>query len=91
MKRTEEHHSIDLCDTCTHVSKASGNGKEIKVCNVFNLKADFPVEKCSDYAQKGTKSLYELEQMATYIEKKKDGIGFIFKKHNSRGNLEEIK
>lgn len=80
MKQTREHHSIDLCDSCSFSNKASGNGKEIKLCGIFGAKPCFPVEKCSSFAVKGQQDIYELKQMAIYIEKKKEGIGFDFTK-----------
>lgn len=89
MKTQISNRSMDLCDSCTHGTKISGYGREIKYCHVLSESPmhtrdgniNFPVQKCSAYDQKGSVSRYEMEEMAIYIEKRKDAPGFKFSKH----------
>lgn len=75
---------FDLCDGCEHGRKVKGYGVELKECNYVSSNVNFPVQSCNSYQAKGTMTMYQMERMAFYIEKKKDQPGFVFtKKKNS--------
>lgn len=93
MKTEISHKSVDLCDSCQNCTKVRGYGNELKLCRSIGSDLDssivsFPVESCTAYEPKGTTSKWEMEQMAIYIEKRKDAPGFRFTKHTNAGEIE---
>lgn len=80
MKEEMSSGITDLCNSCKHCTKITGYGKEFKSCTALGEEIKFPVQNCSKYLDKLSPSLWELEQMAFHIEKKKDSPGFKIEK-----------
>ena len=52
--------------------------------HMFILKSNKPVTECSDFKDKLTMSLYDMQKIAYIIESKENEIGFIVSKENKK-------
>ncbi len=68
------------CSTCERFSYAASQfAVVIAMCNYFkmHLNAATPITECSNYAEMGRMGLYEMTEIAYFIDdNKKDPIGF---------------
>ena len=70
-----------LCSTCDNLKIVKTEFKVLRArcdedCMNITLTAIHPITECSEYMKKGEMSLYDMVQMATFIDAPKDLIGF---------------
>lgn len=83
--------SKSLCNDCGYYRNLKHRKGEINICGVIDKSVPQPVEECNLYTTRTSMNLYEMKEIAYYLENDKDGsAGFVFVKKKEGNPYNDI-